>query len=234
MDTPSFDRILVIETSGKTGQVALASGDCVLAERSLPEARRHARDLALRCQELLDLQGWRALDLSAVVVNIGPGSYTGLRVGIASAKAICYAAKCPLLGVPAFEAIAAEIAAADHPLAIIADALQGQIYAELFQSEGNAWHSSVPLAIRSFDAWRDDLPPGTRIAGPGIEPFRSRLSENNLVIEPAEVHRVSSNLLKAARMTPSRWITNIRDLEPIYLRGSSAEEKRKMTETAQG
>ena len=104
-----FSRVLIIETSGKIGQVTAAAEGRILSQRLLPEARRHARDLAARSGELLKEQGWQARDLTAVIVCTGPGSFTGLRVGIASAKALAYATDSDLFGVPAFDAVAVKV-----------------------------------------------------------------------------------------------------------------------------
>src|SRR5207253_4227955 len=90
-------RVLILETSVRTGQVALAHGEELLGVLRLDEARRHARDLAPALAELLAQQGWKARELDAVFVSRGPGSYTGLRVGIMSAKTLSYATGCALL-----------------------------------------------------------------------------------------------------------------------------------------
>src|SRR5262245_23556938 len=103
----AFDRRLVLETAGKVGQVALACGDEVLAEGQLEGARRRASDLALVVDRLLRARGWKARELTSVVVGLGPGSYTGLRVGLASAKELAYAAGCAFFGVGDVAAIAA-------------------------------------------------------------------------------------------------------------------------------
>ena len=65
--------------------------------RRLDEARRNARDLAPAAAELLQKQGWKPIGLDAVLVSCGPGSYTGLRVGIMSAKTLAYATRCALI-----------------------------------------------------------------------------------------------------------------------------------------
>src|SRR5260370_41614633 len=98
--------LLVIETSHRVGLVALAEGERLLGERRLDEARRHARDLAPAIRDLLADQGWRARDLDAVVVSRGPGSYTGLRVGIMSAKTLAHAPGCTLLAGDPFAPVA--------------------------------------------------------------------------------------------------------------------------------
>ena len=101
-------RLLLIETSGRSGQVALAEGNALLAVRRLDEARHQARDLAPAVADLLAAIGWKPRDIAAIVVSRGPGSYTGLRVGIMSAKTFAYAAGCALLAIDTFAVIAAQ------------------------------------------------------------------------------------------------------------------------------
>src|SRR5262249_48878627 len=95
-------RLLILETSCRRGLVALAAGTELRGVRRLDESRRHARDLAPAVAELLSEQGWKARDLQAVLVGRGPGSYTGLRVGIMSARALAYATGCALIGLDTF------------------------------------------------------------------------------------------------------------------------------------
>src|SRR5262245_54581541 len=90
-------RLLILETSGKTGRVALAEGARLGIVRTLDEARRHARDLAPTIAQLCADYGWKVRELDGVVVSLGPGSYTGLRVGIMSAKTLAYASGCIVL-----------------------------------------------------------------------------------------------------------------------------------------
>src|SRR5205807_5119629 len=99
-------RLLILETSGRVGQVALARGPIILRTRQLSETRRHARDLAPAVAELLAAEGFTPRDLQGIIVSRGPGSYTGLRVGVMSAKALAYAVGCSLVAVDTFAAIA--------------------------------------------------------------------------------------------------------------------------------
>src|SRR4051794_34713772 len=100
-------RALLIETSGRVGHVALAADKTIVASRILSEARRHARDLAPAAANMLREAGWQPAQISHVIVGLGPGSYTGLRVGIMSAKTFSYVTKALLIGVPTFETLAA-------------------------------------------------------------------------------------------------------------------------------
>src|SRR6516225_5973122 len=94
VDPGELPRLLALETSGRVGRVGLAEGPELILERTLDASRRHAQDLAPSVAKLLHLRGWRPCDLDGVVVSIGPGSYTGLRVGVISAKALAFATGC--------------------------------------------------------------------------------------------------------------------------------------------
>src|SRR5689334_11054323 len=119
---------LLLETSGRTGQVGLARGGAVAQSRHLDATRRHARDLAAVVGELLAAEGLKPASVTGVMVGIGPGSYTGLRVGIMSAKAFAYATGCRLVAVPTFAAVARQAPVEAQEVWVIADALQDQIY----------------------------------------------------------------------------------------------------------
>lgn len=224
-----FERVLLIETSGKAGRVALAEGGRIVDVSVLSEARRHARDLVLRVREMLTAHQWSPPDTTALVVSVGPGSFTGLRVGIASAKAFAFATQCALFAVPTFDAIALGVEAGDFPLSIVADGLQGMIYAGDYAcSPERSWRLRAPIALVAARDWVERLQPGTRIGGPGLNVIKPLLPDDAKVVEAAS--EVSpENLLQAAQARPDDYRTSAWTIEPIYLRGSSAEEKRKRT-----
>ncbi len=91
--------IICLETSGPVCSVALCSPDEVVGTRESSDERSHASRLTVFVQELLGEAGIKAADLSAVAVSKGPGSYTGLRIGVSAAKGIAYGASIPLIGI---------------------------------------------------------------------------------------------------------------------------------------
>ena len=99
-------KILLLETSGTILSVALAEGDTVVADRVCREPRMQAALTAPLVKEVLDAAGLRAQDLDAVCVSKGPGSYTGLRVGVSTAKGLCFGAGVPLLAVCTLDILA--------------------------------------------------------------------------------------------------------------------------------
>lgn len=213
-----FDRVLILETSGRVGQVALAAGESVLAEEHLTEAHRRASDLALVVERMLKDRGWKARELSDVIVGLGPGSYTGLRVGLASAKALAYATGCRFLGVETFAAIAMRAPAKIAEVSVVADALQGKLFRRDYRRNGQLTPLG-PLQIVLKAEWVKSLRQGMVASGPAAGLFDvPRVDEAEREPRPIDLLRVARNHAWALN-------TDVWRAEPLYLRGSSAEEK---------
>jgi tRNA threonylcarbamoyladenosine biosynthesis protein TsaB len=188
--------ILHIETSTRVCSVALSSDEILLEYVDLDEGMNHAAILAPSIKQLLSITNIRPGDLGAISVSSGPGSYTGLRVGCSTAKAMAYSLKIPLVSIPTLTALA-WAAFVSHPEAEFAlpmlDARRNEVYTSLFDREMN---QSFPTS--SFDL---DLPtlqalmPVDRIVvscGDGAMKLKGmNLEFSNLVID--------SNLLSSAR-----------------------------------
>jgi tRNA threonylcarbamoyladenosine biosynthesis protein TsaB len=218
-------RIVILETSCQVGQVAVASGASVLALRRLDEARRHARDLVPALRDLLGEQGWKPRDLSAVVVSRGPGSYTGLRVGLMTAKTLAYATGCALIGVDTFAAIALQAPEHAERVDVLADAQQGRVYVQSFARVSGGFDPKGTLAIRPFAGWLDELVEGVWIGGPAVRGQEEHLRDR-LLVDVARREPLPESLLQIGL---ERFQRGERDdfwtLEPLYLRPSAAEEK---------
>jgi tRNA threonylcarbamoyladenosine biosynthesis protein TsaB len=222
-----FERVLIVDTSGRVGRVALAEDERIVEVGILAESRRHARDLAARTREMLTARGWKSTEVTSVIVSVGPGSYTGLRVGIASVKAFAYATNGALFAVPTFDAVAIGIEPGDFDLAVVADALQGKIYAGSYAwSADGGWRLREPITIVTARDWISNLSAGTRVTGPGLGAIVHLLGDKVVVLESGR-EPTPENLLRSARSRSEDYRTSAWTLAPIYLRGSSAEEKRK-------
>lgn len=210
---------LVLETSGRTGCVALGRGGEIVREAALDASCKHARDLSTTVARLLEEEGLRPGGIEGVIVSIGPGSYTGLRVGVISAKALAYATGCKLLAVPTFAAIAEQAPAESTRVGVIADALQGLVYRQRFEKVNDTWTAAESLAIEPLAELETWLCEPEVVMGPGV----SLLGENVNRLPWTDLHPVS--LLQAARHATPATREELFTLEPLYLRGSSAEEK---------
>lgn len=222
------DAWLILETSGRVGKVGLARGVAVVRTVSLDDSRRHARDLAPAVADLLKTEGLTPADLAGVVVGRGPGSYTGLRVGLTSAKALAYATGCELVAVDTFAAIARQAPPEARDLRVVADALQKHVYVQRFtRTDGGDWTPADELRIEPVGAWASELPDGAVVSGPGVKVYAESIPAGcPLVPEADREPRVESVFAAAPRFAPvSR--AELFALEPLYLRGSSAEEKAK-------
>jgi tRNA threonylcarbamoyladenosine biosynthesis protein TsaB len=219
---------LILETSGRS-RVGLVVDQIVVGTADLGGSRQNNRFLIPTIHELLDRHQITPRGLTGVAVGIGPGSYTGLRVGITAAKTLAYTIGCSLVAVPTFASMAADVPGTGD---VIADALQGLIYVQRFEN-GVAVSE---LRIEPFDEWVNRLAPfspggrgvggeGVVVAGPGVVAFATKL--------PVGVHRsaVSEPTVEAvyrtARKRPPLTPEELMRLEPLYMRGSSAEEKAK-------
>lgn len=214
-------RLLILETSGRVGHVAVAHGACLLASGRLDDARRNARDLAPAVATLLAGAGWRPRDLDAVLVSRGPGSYTGLRVGIMSAKVLAYATGSALVGVDTFAALAHQAPANVDTLDVLADAQQGRVYVQRYRRQGEEWQAATALAIAPIEEWLRDRPADAWATGPGLR----AVSADRVVTSEAWEPTPESVLHVGLR----RYLEGQRDdvwaMEPLYARPSSAEEQ---------
>jgi tRNA threonylcarbamoyladenosine biosynthesis protein TsaB len=220
-------RIIILETSGRVGQVALAQAGALLALRRLDEARRHARDLVPALRDLLDEQKWRPRDVQAVIVSRGPGSYTGLRVGIMSANTFAYTTGCALLAVDTFAAIALQAPAEVRRLDVIADAQQDKVYVQAFarSAEANGWAARTELSIVKANDWLAGREPDAWVSGPGLRILAARLGGVPMVPSQDWEPRAESLLQIGWQRLLRRERHDLWSLEPLYLRPSSAEEK---------
>jgi tRNA threonylcarbamoyladenosine biosynthesis protein TsaB len=209
---------LVIDTASRTGRLGLVRDGVVVGAAALDAARRHARDLTPAAAGLLDAVGVKPAGLTGVVVSVGPGSFTGLRVGIMAAKALSYATGCALVAVPTFAAIANRASVAD--LWVIADALQGQAYLQRYRGA----EAVGPLEIVTAAEVLPTAPADVWFCGPGVATFETLLAGRSLV---GECEPSVESLFAASRGIAPLTRAEMFALEPLYLRGSSAEEAAK-------
>ena len=132
--------ILLLETATSSCSVALSENGKIIAVREANERNIHASHITLFIEELMINTGKKYSDLTAVAVSKGPGSYTGLRIGVSTAKGLCYALDIPLLGIDTLEAMASgllskmEIQQSDLLIPMI-DARRMEVYTGIFQKD---------------------------------------------------------------------------------------------------
>ena len=127
---------LVLDTSTERGVVGVVGRSGSRHVATIDRARRHGRDLIPRFADALRDAGVRANDIDVIAVGVGPGSYTGLRVGLTAAKVLAYTTGASLLGLDSLEAVALNAPAEPGRVSVIADAQRGHLYVADFVRGG--------------------------------------------------------------------------------------------------
>jgi tRNA threonylcarbamoyladenosine biosynthesis protein TsaB len=220
-------RILALETSNLTGGVTAAVDGKLLAEIDLEPAQRSARSLAPAIHALLAQIGWQPRDVQLAAVTTGPGSFTGLRVGVVTAKVFAYAAGCEVLGVSTLETIAAAAPPDIDRLSVAIDAQRGDVVAQDFQRGASG--ELDPLAdgrLLPLGDWLSGLPPGYAVSGPVLKKWSGPFPPGVTVL-PSDQWRPTA--AHVARLAYRDYAAGRRDdlwrLSPVYSRASAAEEK---------
>ena len=220
--------ILSIETGTDICSVALANDGELMALRESDEGRDHAKKVALFVDELLRETGVQPSDLDAIAVGKGPGSYTGLRIGVSFAKGMCYALDIPLIAIGSLDALT-EVAREDYDAGILdiedeewaraklcplVDARRMEVYAQVFDNEGNTLTDVVAEVVteESFKEWRADK---FVIFGNGAKKCTELLSDAIFVeIAPSArgIVRLAEEAFKAEKFEDLAYF------EPFYLK----------------
>ncbi len=219
--------ILALETSSLAGSIALLYGDRLLATRQLPADRRSAQSLAPAIDAMLKSAGRLPRDVQLVAVTVGPGSFTGLRVGVTTAKTFAYAAGCEVLGVDTLDVIARQTDAAEaREIHAVLDAQRKELYIARFRISGDNLTRLEPNRVIAAGAWLESLQPGTIVSGPGVARLVDRLPAG--VVASLSDHR-DPQATTVSRLAYRQHQMGRRDdlwtLAPQYLRPSAAEER---------
>ena len=210
--------ILGIETSTRAAGVALISEEKILAEISQESKLYHSENLLPQIEEVLRIANVEKVD--AVAVSIGPGSFTGLRIGLAAAKALAYAWQIKIIGVPTLHAMAAHFSAMILPLI---DAQKNSAYVQPFKNLQPIEEITVRPITEILDAagQSDD-----EIILCGDVLHKIKTLPDNVTFAPINLRmpRAVNVALCGKILIDEGKIGNVMNLEPLYLRRSEAEE----------
>lgn len=228
-------RLLAIETATLTGGAALLDGERLVAESTLSVALTHSERLMATVDRLLDDAGWAPGTLEGLAVSVGPGSFTGLRVGLATAKGLAMALGLPIAPVPTLDALAGTLPFAAWPVAPLLDARKGEVYLSLYRwTPGGMERLWEYLALPPAEA-AARLPGATIVLGDGVGPCRPYLGPDVAIAPPAR--RLPSAAVVAqlghAILTAGGGVS-AEAAAPLYLRPSQAELKARPVEAAHG
>lgn len=220
-------KILALETTEAIGTVATIEDGNLRCEHRLAPDQRSAQSLAPGIKNILQEVGWKPAEVQLVAVSVGPGSFTGVRVGVTTAKTFAYSVGAEVLGINTLEVIAVRAPAEAQVLTAAVDAQRGQVVACLFhRGEGDWWKAVEPPQLLDAKTWLESLASGTVVTGPVLRKLADRVPAHVAVL-PHEfwVPTAAAVGLLAARDYAHGKRDDVWSLAPHYSRPSAAEEK---------
>lgn len=226
-------RILAFETSAKAASVALLEDGALLGEYFQNSGQTHSRTLMKMAQDLLKNCELTAGDIDAVACAAGPGSFTGVRIGLAAAKGFAWGRELPLVGVSTLEAMVRTVALTDGIYCAAMDARRSQVYTAVFRRESSCLHRLMEdsaISVEDLGEALQKLDSPIYLVGDGAALCSRLLSEGNprllLLPEHLRMQRASGTALLAWEVLQSGTAVPADQVIPNYLRLSQAERER--------
>lgn len=227
--------LLMIDSSSIVATAAVVSEEKLVAEIIVNHQKKHAEKLMPAIDHLLDDAGLTIAEMDAFGIVVGPGSFTGLRIGLATIKGFAQALNKPVVGVSTLEALAYNLACSNGVVCPILDAQRNQTYGALFAAEGDGKIERLTedramdideliAELKNFD----DAP--VYLLGDGVPRFGEALSTALSDVRQVPVHlnmnRASSAGVCALAKLEAGEAVNYKIIEPLYIRPSYAEENK--------
>lgn len=222
-------KILALETSAKAVSAAVSENGKVLASGYQDTGLTHSRTLMPIVEHILKNTGLSVADMDAIAVANGPGSFTGIRIGVSAAKGLAFAANKPAIGVSTLTAMARNVSFADGLIVCAMDARRAQVYNALFAAHNGALTRLCPDRAISLDELsaelKDDPRPKT-IVGDGAQLCFDALTDAGINCRLAPPHLLMENAisvaLEAETLAEQGLLGDAQALQPVYLRPAQA------------
>jgi tRNA threonylcarbamoyladenosine biosynthesis protein TsaB len=216
---------LALETSGPLGSVALVESGQVLCEKSLELGRQHGQSLLPAIRDVLTGCGKKAKDCDLIAVSVGPGSFTGVRVGVVCAKTLAYAARCRLAAVNALHAVACNSPASINRVNVIANAQRGALFTATYRRDASgSWVAEAEIEVVSAESWLAGLRSKDTVSGPGVEKIAALIADRCRLLDPEfRIPRAVWTARLGIRTFETGATSDFWAVEPLYLGRSSAE-----------
>ena len=222
-------KLLAVESATLSGGVAVLDGDRLLGEITLNIAITHSERLMSAVDRVLADCGLAPADLDGLAVSVGPGSFTGLRVGLATVKALAMALDLPVAAVPTLDALASRLPFADAPVCPILDARKAEVYLSLYRWSGDGMTRVWDYMGLPPEAAAARLEAPVILLGDGIEacrPWLDRLGDGIRIAPAAQRLPSAAAVATLGRAVLAAGLgVGAEALAPLYLRPSEAELK---------
>ena len=218
--------LLSLDSSAVTASVALTDGDRVIKSEFVNSGLTHSETLLPMVKRVMGDNNFSSLD--AVAITAGPGSFTGVRIGVATVKGIAFAGNIPCYGVSTLEAIAYNFVDENCVVCAVMDARRMQFYNAIFKVENGIVSRITPDRAISIDDLREELKQydSVIIAGDGAALCSQNIALDNCKI--AADDKIYQNALSVAKCVKNKKAIAPSALMPVYLRQSQAERELKL------
>ena len=223
--------ILAIDTSGPVAGCAVMMDGRIVHSIALCHGLTHSESIMPAVEDCMQASGLSCADVDVFAAVAGPGSFTGVRIGVCAAKGFAHAAGKPCVAIHALEALAMNFYGFDGLVCPILDARRGQVYCALFDTKNGAPVRVAQDDATALEALLARLPEGRRImfAGDGLAVHANTILEklgDRALIAPANLRDLRPDAVCAlAARKRDEWV-EARELRPVYLRAPQAERER--------
>lgn len=216
--------VFAIDTSSEICSIAFSQEENIIAECSLNIHRAHSERLIPIINSVIENMDLSLRDVELIAVANGPGSFTGLRIGLSTAKGLAFANSCPLVSVVSLDTLAFQAPVQNGVICPLIQARKNEFYSAIFEKKTG--ESQPQLAgeykILKIDALRDFIPEGAYVPGNGVINNRQKLSEifnEKVTLAPdyLSYHRASASAILGYRKYNQLQQDELQLVEPFYL-----------------
>lgn len=223
--------ILAMDSTAVAASVALLDNGAPLAAFHLNNGNTHSETLLPMAESVLRCTGKTVNDIDLFAVSAGPGSFTGVRIGVATVKGLAFGKGKPCVGVSTLEALAENLVPTGGLLCPVMNARRGQVYNALFRVENGALTRLCPdraLSVEELEAELLTYSEPVTLCGDGAEPVKNSFTKCDVALPPLTLmeQNAVSVALCAARMAKKGRTCTDKELKPVYLRMPQAERER--------
>jgi len=211
--------ILCLETSTTNCSVSIGDGDFIIAHKEINSKNfSHSEQLHSFIDELLKQESLIPKDLDAISISKGPGSYTGLRIGVSAAKGLAYALDIPLISVSTLLCLAKQVDINEGLIVPMLDARRMEVYSEVFDANYNS-KREIKAEILDESSFKTELNQGqVHFIGTGVEKFKAICSHPNAIFHNKKLPSAKEQFFIAKRKFEDNDFEDVAYFEPFYLK----------------
>ena len=225
-------KILGIDTSTMAANVEVLEDDKLICEYTINTKKTHSQKLMPMIENMLKLSDLDIKEIDAIAICVGPGSFTGLRIGMATAKAMAHVNNIPLIGVNSLEILGANMDLCNRNICSILDAQRNQVYMNKYILKDYKITELEEISIKAIDELLEEISSSNEdwvLVGEAVYKYKEKIEEISNITIPSPANNITkaSTLCFVARdkMLANDQVYNCYNINPMYIRKSQAEEQ---------